>query len=112
MFNKSLLTCHGLITGGGFETPSEALYLGKRLMSIPIKDHYEQQCNAAAMKKMGVTVLEEIDNNFENHVEKWYLQKPIHTEVKANKINETLTYLFDTYPHKKEIPNEETTLFI
>lgn len=54
LFTKSLITCHGLITGGGFETPSEALYMGKKLLSIPISGQYEQQCNAAALAKMGV----------------------------------------------------------
>ena len=29
LFNKSLETCNGLLTGGGFEGPAEALYLGK-----------------------------------------------------------------------------------
>jgi len=29
-FNESLINCNGIITGGGFETPAEALYLGKR----------------------------------------------------------------------------------
>ena len=52
-FNQSLITCHGIITGGGFETPAEALYLGKNILSIPIRNHYEQECNAAALKKNG-----------------------------------------------------------
>ena len=68
LFNRSLLSCHGLITGGGFETPSEALYLGKKLISIPIKNHYEQQCNAAAAKQMGVMVLQDIDDDFSDIV--------------------------------------------
>ena len=50
-FNKSLINCDGIITGGGFETPSEALFLGKKILSIPISGHYEQECNSAALKK-------------------------------------------------------------
>ncbi len=53
-FAQSMLTCHGIITGGGFETPAEALYLKKKLLSIPIRNHYEQECNAAALKKAGI----------------------------------------------------------
>ena len=30
-FNESLISCHGIITGGGFETPAEALYLRKKI---------------------------------------------------------------------------------
>lgn len=111
-FNESLLRCHGLITGGGFETPAEALYLEKKLMSIPIKNHYEQQCNAAALKQMGVTVLEEVDNYFSNIIETWYSAKNTNPKIKANNINETLQFLFDTYPSKKKLEKEEIALFI
>jgi hypothetical protein len=81
-------------------------------MSIPIKDHYEQQCNGAAMKKMGVTVLDGIDNDFTHRVEKWYLQSPLKANVKANNITETLEYLIDTYPYKSEKNNDENLLFV
>jgi uncharacterized protein (TIGR00661 family) len=108
LFNTSLLGCHGIITGGGFETPSEALYLGKKLMSIPIKNHYEQQCNAAALKKMGVTVLEDIHTGFSEEIDKWYFNSNNNPAQKANDINETLEFLFDTYPYKtKKILQEE-----
>lgn len=111
-FNESLLSCHGLITGGGFETPAEALYLEKKLMSIPIKNHYEQQCNAAALKQMGVTVLDEVDDDFSNIIERWYSAKNTNPKIKSNNINETLQFLFDTYPSKKKIEKEEIALFI
>lgn len=55
-FTESLCGCRGVITSAGFETSSEAMYLNKKLMVIPIKNQYEQQCNAAALKSMGVTV--------------------------------------------------------
>ncbi|MDI6402957.1 glycosyltransferase family protein, partial [Balneolaceae bacterium ANBcel3] len=44
-YEQSLATCRGVICGAGFEAPSEALYLGKPLMVIPMKWQYEQQCN-------------------------------------------------------------------
>jgi uncharacterized protein (TIGR00661 family) len=112
LFNKSLLSCHGLITGGGFETPSEALYLNKKLMSIPIQKHYEQQCNAAALKKLGVKVLENVGNDFSEIIDKWYSDKNENPTIKSNNIKETLQYLFDTYPNKKEKIKEEISLFI
>jgi uncharacterized protein (TIGR00661 family) len=56
-FIKSLLTCTGILCGAGFETPAEALYLKKKLLVIPMKGQYEQQCNAAALENMGVPVL-------------------------------------------------------
>ncbi len=98
LFNESLISCFGLITGGGFETPSEALYLGKKLMSIPIKNHYEQQCNAAALKQMGVTVLDGVDEHFSDDILKWYGRADKDLKIKSNNIPETLQLLLDTYP--------------
>lgn len=56
-FTKSLISCHGLVTGAGFESPAEALYLGKRLICIPMKNQYEQQCNALSLEKMGIQIV-------------------------------------------------------
>ena len=56
-FLKSMAESTGVLCGAGFETPAEALYLGKKLLVIPMKGQYEQQCNAAALKQMGVPVM-------------------------------------------------------
>jgi uncharacterized protein (TIGR00661 family) len=56
-FNKSLASCEGLLTGGGFEGPAEALFLKKKVMMIPMKGQYEQQCNALSASKLGVPVV-------------------------------------------------------
>ncbi len=75
LFNQSLISCHGLITGGGFETPAEALYLEKKLMVVPITGQYEQQCNAAALTKdFNVTSIHEIDEYFPMHFNKWIFE--------------------------------------
>ena len=55
-FNESLINCNGIITGGGFETPAEAMFLKKKLMCIPILGQYEQLCNAESLKELGVMV--------------------------------------------------------
>lgn len=59
-FLESLRTSQGVLCGAGFETPAEALFLSKKLMVIPMKGQYEQQCNAAALKGMGVPVLKSL----------------------------------------------------
>lgn len=56
-FNASLAGCSGLFTGGGFEGPAEALFLGKKLLVVPMKFQYEQQCNAFALKQFGLPVI-------------------------------------------------------
>lgn len=60
LFSDSMATCSGLITAGGFESPAEALLLNKRMIILPISGQYEQQCNAAALEKMGVPILHEL----------------------------------------------------
>lgn len=56
-FNKSMASCEGVFTGGGFEGPAEALHLGKKLLVAPMRFQYEQQCNAYALKQFGLPVI-------------------------------------------------------
>lgn len=71
LFNQSLIHCSGIITGGGFETPAEALHLGKKIMSIPIRGQYEQLCNAASLGKMGIPCKDTIGTDFKNEFYSW-----------------------------------------
>src|SRR5258708_38100465 len=70
-FNNSLASCEGLLTGGGFEGPAEALFLQKKGLMIPMKGQYEQQCNALAASKNGGPVIKEIDDCFVFHINNW-----------------------------------------
>lgn len=57
LFTQSMATASGVLCGAGFETPAEALFLGKKLLVIPMKNQYEQQLNAEALRQMGVPVI-------------------------------------------------------
>lgn len=81
-FTQSLIHCHGVLTGGGFETPAEALYLRKKLMVVPIRGQYEQQCNAAALQEMQVTVLKTINDQFLAEIHRWLEQTTIPPMIK------------------------------
>ncbi|MEP7254846.1 MAG: glycosyltransferase family protein [Ferruginibacter sp.] len=70
-FIESLITCTGVLCGAGFETPAEALYLKKKLMAIPMKGQYEQQCNAAALKTMGVPVIKSLKKKHLDKIKAW-----------------------------------------
>ena len=96
-FNESLINCHGILTGGGFETPAEALFLNKKILSIPIKNHYEQECNAAALKLLGVPVLNKVGDDFHIEIENWLNGTIQYPKIEANDIPKTLQFLFDTY---------------
>ena len=56
-FQKSFIHCKGILCTAGFETPAEALFMGKKLCVIPMKNQYEQACNAAFLARMGIPVL-------------------------------------------------------
>jgi uncharacterized protein (TIGR00661 family) len=70
-FTNSMIGCLGVITGAGFETPAEALYLGKKLLCLPILGQYEQLCNAESLKDFGVSVINKIEEDFYLKIEKW-----------------------------------------
>lgn len=53
-FIDSFVNCNSIITNSGFQTSSEALYMSKKLMVIPVRGQYEQECNMYALKEMGV----------------------------------------------------------
>ncbi|MFH5833242.1 glycosyltransferase family protein [Halalkalibaculum sp. DA3122] len=69
-FLESVESCGGVISSSGFEMCAEAMFMGKKLLTIPIRNQYEQQCNAAAMEELGVTVLESLFGE-EDHLEEW-----------------------------------------
>ena len=86
-FIKSMASSNGVLCGAGFETPSEALYLQKKLLVIPMKNQYEQQCNALALKELGVTVIKKLNKKNSKTIAKWIQS------------NETV---FVNYPDKTE----------
>ncbi|QGX39359.1 MJ1255/VC2487 family glycosyltransferase [Permianibacter aggregans] len=49
-FAQHLLHCEGVITGAGFELPSEAIVLGKKLLVRPLQAQLEQESNAKALQ--------------------------------------------------------------
>ncbi|MCA1803037.1 MAG: hypothetical protein LC662_11310 [Rhodothermaceae bacterium] len=91
---KSLESCHGLMCGAGFEAPAEGLYLGKKLMVIPMKNQYEQKCNAAALSEMGVKVVNTIRNDFPIRISNWLDQpgtiKPDYADNKWDLVDQVL----------------------
>ncbi|MBE8718059.1 MJ1255/VC2487 family glycosyltransferase [Cellvibrio polysaccharolyticus] len=52
-FQQALHQCEGVICSAGFELPSEALHLGKKLLVQPVGGQMEQQSNALALQELG-----------------------------------------------------------
>jgi uncharacterized protein (TIGR00661 family) len=92
-FTLSMLDCQGVITGGGFETPSETLYLQKKLMAVPIRNHYEQLCNAAALQKMGVHIEYEIKKDFGSKIMEWVSEPNKACTIIPNNISQSIDFV-------------------
>ncbi|MCB0696913.1 MAG: glycosyl transferase [Chitinophagaceae bacterium] len=71
-FIESMASSTGVLCGAGFEGPAEALFLGKKLMVIPMQAQYEQQCNAAAAAQIGVPVIKQLSRKYYDKI-KWWL---------------------------------------
>src|SRR3546814_10578504 len=76
-FIKSLASSEGVFCGAGFETPAETLFLKKKLLVIPMKNQFEQQCNAAALKEMGIPVLKNLKQKQIPLIKAWLDSKEI-----------------------------------
>lgn len=92
-WKTALKSACGVIMGAGFEGPSEALYLKKKLMVLPMLNQYEQQCNAVALKEMGVESCKKISPVFPDRIRYWLknasipeVQFPFHSETLVKKI--------------------------
>lgn len=72
-FIKSMASSKGVLCGAGFEGPAEALFLGKKLMVIPMQAQYEQQCNAAAAAQIGVPVIKQLSRKYYEKIKWWLL---------------------------------------
>tara|TARA_Y100000991_G_scaffold212751_1_gene197375 strand:+ start:5875 stop:6882 length:1008 start_codon:yes stop_codon:yes gene_type:complete len=101
-FIKSMASSKGIICGAGFETPSEVIYLNKKLLVIPMTNQFEQKCNAAALKNLGYTVTEKLDYK---EIDKWIKRKN-KLNIKYNHSNKEIVerVLLDFKKEKNNIP--------
>src|SRR5215471_734399 len=107
LFNQSLIHCTGVITGGGFETPAEAIHLGKKIISVPIRGQYEQVCNAAALERLGIHCMKNIDEDFPLIFHRWINEtKPMRIDY-SKTTPEVLEYVFSNYEHIKSKQQSE-----
>jgi len=103
-FIKSITTCEGVLCGAGFETPSEALFLKKKLMVIPMKNQYEQQCNAAALEKMGIPVIKTLEKKRLKKIAKWIHSDPSYNVNYPDITEDILESILLPYFNEKLLP--------
>ena len=52
-FVEALRTARGVVAGGGFSLMSEAVYLGKPMLSVPLQGQFEQAMNGRYLERLG-----------------------------------------------------------
>ncbi len=70
-FIESMASSTGLLCGAGFEGPAEAMFLGKKVLVIPMQTQYEQHCNAAGAATMGATVINSLSEKHYSTIKDW-----------------------------------------
>ncbi len=74
-----------VVTTSGFETVAEAIYMGKRVVAIPVQNHYEQICNGSDLQRCGLGATK---TNYDFHLDQMEF-------LHANKLSGTTREWFD-----------------
>jgi uncharacterized protein (TIGR00661 family) len=61
-FLKMMAACRHVVCTAGFESVSEAAWLGKPLFLVPVENHVEQQVNAIDAEQFGIGIAEKSFN--------------------------------------------------
>lgn len=92
-FMETLASARGVISAAGFGTTTEVLFLGKKLLVIPMKNQYEQRCNAHVLQEMGIPVIRSLKRKWHGEIDRWLrnqfsleVQYPDHTQVLVDRI--------------------------
>ncbi len=96
-FVESMATARGVLCGAGFETPAEALFLGKKLMVVPMKNQYEQHLNAAALQEMGVSVLKNLKPKHDRQLLDWLADNHIVSVDYPDQTQQIIDHILDKH---------------
>ena len=108
LFLKSIASSKGVLCNAGFGTVSEALFLRKKVMVIPMKKQFEQACNAAMLKDMGVPVIKKLNLDNIPKIKKWLLDDTIVSVDYPDNAEEIVSIIVDNHTgHKKIKANYE-----
>lgn len=107
-FDERLGRSSGVICSAGFELPSEALYLGKKLLVVPIQKQYEQSCNALALKDIGVAVFNELK---QTQVKQWLRHGELIPFFYHHQLDKILRQVFEEHVLFDHSKVENTSVF-
>lgn len=84
-FHSDLQKTSGVICGAGFELPSEALQMGKKLLVQPVAGQMEQMSNALALAQLNLATACECFNH--EVIEQWLSSISANTDTDTDKNN-------------------------
>lgn len=105
-FNWALEGCTGVLCSAGFGLTSEALYLKKKLMVIPMKNQYEQHCNAFTLQQIGVSVLKSLKKKHYQTIENWLRETKvisIHMDDEKSQLVQTILTDYVDYVNNQAV---------
>lgn len=103
-FVKSLASCEGILCNAGFGTTSEALFLNKKMLVIPMKMQYEQHCNAAMLKSMGVKVIKSLKKKHYEKITEWIDRQSIIKVNYPDNVQEIISTIIENHHAEKAVP--------
>lgn len=103
LFLESMASAKGVLCNAGFGTPSEALFLQKKLMVIPMKKQIEQFCNAEMLKNMGVAVIKKLNGANLPKIQKWLEDDTIVAVDYPNNTEEIVNLIIENHAGDKKI---------
>jgi uncharacterized protein (TIGR00661 family) len=106
-FTQSLANCKGVLCGAGFETPAEAIYLGKKLLVVPMKGQLEQHYNAAALHDIGVPVIKNLKQKNHHKIQNWLdndeVVKIDFPDITDNVVNKLFEFYISKFQNREKI---------
>lgn len=102
-FLKSIASAEGVFCNAGFGTASEALFLKKKLLVLPMKKQYEQFCNAAMLQSMGVQVIKKFNAAAIPMVKAWLSEDKIVTVDYPDTTEEIIDLIVANHAGKQKL---------
>jgi uncharacterized protein (TIGR00661 family) len=102
-FLKSIASAKGVFCNAGFGTASEALFLKKKLLVVPMKKQLEQFCNAEMLHSMGVTVIKKFNSDTIPLIKMWLLDETIVTVDYPDDTGKIIDLIVDNHAGKQKL---------
>ena len=102
-FLKSMASAKGVFCNAGFGTASEALFLKKKLLVVPMKKQLEQYCNAEMLKSMGVPVIKKFNSDFIPSIKQWIMDDTLVTVDYPDETEKIIDLIVDIHAGKQKL---------